>query len=295
MLPYSLVYVAELVSSARRYAEQPSIRKGDNVGSRRRKRQTFAHPIGRFAMTLPQIVRLVLLSALWGSMFLLVKYALADFSPAEVAFFQAVIGAIGLFVIVSMQGGEARARLGDVLHRPGWALLLGALAIAAPFLLITLGELRVPSGLAGVLASMAPMFIALFAPLLDPSMEINRRQGAGLIVGLFGVGLVVGVHLEPARIGYGRRGGRFSQRYHVHASLTSRLTVMTTSEKATQKSMTCPRLSVHHTSFLWALCHELVLSTTHRLVAQNGAGLPFREISASRPRSSSRSRGAFES
>src|SRR5215216_5356732 len=141
MLPYSLVYVAELVSSARRYAEQPSIRKGDNVGSRRRKRQTFAHPIGRFAMTLPQIVRLVLLSALWGSMFLLVKYALADFSPAEVAFFQAVIGAIGLFVIVSMQGGEARARLGDVLHRPGWALLLGALAIAAPFLLITLGEL----------------------------------------------------------------------------------------------------------------------------------------------------------
>ena len=170
-------------------------RKEDNVGSRRRKRQTFAHPIGRFAMTFPQIVRLVLLSALWGSMFLLVKYALADFSPAEVAFFQAVIGAIGLLVIVSMQGGEARAKLDDVLHRPGWALLLGALAIAAPFLLITLGELRVPSGLAGVLASMAPMFIALFAPLLDPSMDINRRQGAGLVVGLLGVGLVVGVHL----------------------------------------------------------------------------------------------------
>jgi drug/metabolite transporter (DMT)-like permease len=73
--------------------------------------------------------------------------------------------------------------------------LLGALAIAAPFMLIALGEPTVPSGLAGVLASMAPMFIALFAPLLDPSMEINRRQGAGLVVGLLGVGLVVGVHL----------------------------------------------------------------------------------------------------
>jgi hypothetical protein len=32
----------------------------------------------------------------------------------------------------------------------------------------------------------------------------------------------------------------------------SRLTMMTTSEKATQKSTTLPRLSVHHTSFLWA-------------------------------------------
>lgn len=128
-------------------------------------------------------------------MFLLVKYALMDFSAMEVAFFQAVIGAVGLFVIVGIQGGEARAKLGDILRRPGSALLLGALAIAAPFMLIALGELTVLSGLAGVLASMAPMFIALFAPLLVRSMEINRRQGAGLVVGLLGVGLVVGAQL----------------------------------------------------------------------------------------------------
>src|SRR5918996_2468142 len=146
-------------------------------------------------MTPRQIGLLVLLSALWGGVFLLVKYALRDFSAAEGAFFQALIGALGLFVIVSFQGGAARAQLGDILRRPAHALLLGALAIAAPFMLIALGELTVPSGLAGVLASMTPMFIALFAPLLDPSMEINRRQGAGLVVGLLGVGLVVGVHL----------------------------------------------------------------------------------------------------
>jgi drug/metabolite transporter (DMT)-like permease len=146
-------------------------------------------------MTPRQIGLLVLLSALWGSMFLLVKYALMDLSAVEVAFFQAVIGTFGLFVIVNVQGGEARAKLGDILRRPKPALLLGALAIAAPFTLISLGELIVPSGLAGVLASMAPMFIALFAPLLDPSMKTNRRQVAGLVVGLLGVGLVVGVHL----------------------------------------------------------------------------------------------------
>jgi hypothetical protein len=50
----------------------------------------------------------------------------------------------------------------------------------------------------------------------------------------------------------------------------SRLTMITTSEKATQKSITRPTLSVHHISFLWASFagHELVLSTTHRYVAQ---------------------------
>ena len=71
--------------------------------------------------------------------------------------------------------------------------------------------------------------------------------------------------------------------------------MMTTSEKATQKSTTLARLSVHHTSFLWALCQELVLSTIQRLVAPSGEGLPFWEISAMSPRSSSRSRVTLES
>lgn len=134
------------------------------------------------------------MSALWGGVFLLVKYALMDFSAVEVAFFQALIGALGLFGIVIFQGGAARAKLGDILRRPAQALLLGALAIATPFMLIALGELTVPSGLAGVLVSTTPMFVALFAPWIDPAMEINRRQGAGLAVGLLGVALVVGAH-----------------------------------------------------------------------------------------------------
>ena len=43
--------------------------------------------------------------------------------------------------------------------------------------------------------------------------------------------------------------------------------MITTSEKATQKSITLPLLCVHHTSFLWALCQELVLSTIQRFAA----------------------------
>ena len=61
--------------------------------------------------------------------------------------------------------------------------------------------------------------------------------------------------------------------------------MMTTSEKATQKSITLSRRSVHHTNFLWALFQEFVRSTTQRFVAASGAGLPFSEITASSPRS----------
>jgi drug/metabolite transporter (DMT)-like permease len=133
------------------------------------------------------------MSALWGAVFMLIKYALEDFSPLEVAFFQAAIGAVGLLAIVLYEGGRARQMMGDILRRPLPAILLGVLAIAAPFILISLGELSVPSGLAGVLVSSTPMFVAIFAPRFDRSVEINRVQAAGLVVGLVGVALVVGL------------------------------------------------------------------------------------------------------
>ena len=60
-------------------------------------------------------------------------------------------------------------------------------------MLISLGELSVPSGLAGVLVSSTPMFVALFAPALDCSAQVNRIQVVGLTVGLLGVAFVVGV------------------------------------------------------------------------------------------------------
>ena len=72
-------------------------------------------------------------------------------------------------------------------------------------------------------------------------------------------------------------------------------TIMITLEKAIQKSITRPSLSVHHTNFLWALLHELVRSTTHRFVDPSGAGLPFSEITPSRPRSCKSRRVTFES
>ena len=55
---------------------------------------------------------------------MLIKYALVDFSPVEVTFFQ----------------------LRDILRRP--FPVLGALGIAAPFILISTGELSIPSGFA---------------------------------------------------------------------------------------------------------------------------------------------------
>jgi drug/metabolite transporter (DMT)-like permease len=134
-----------------------------------------------------------LLAALWGASYLLIRYGLDDFSPACVVFLRTAIGALVLLGVVLLQGGEVRRALSEVRRRPGLALLLGLLAIAAPFLLIAYGEERVPTGLTAVLIAPAPLFVAVLAPVFDRSEAIHGAQAVGLVVGLAGVALLVGL------------------------------------------------------------------------------------------------------
>src|SRR4030095_8775958 len=71
--------------------------------------------------------------------------------------------------------------------------LLGLLSIALPFMLISYGETQISSGLTGILVAPGPLFVALFAPLLDPTERVDRRGGLALLVGFAGVVVLVGV------------------------------------------------------------------------------------------------------
>jgi len=132
------------------------------------------------------------LALVWGGSYLLIKYALDGFSAAMIVSLRGLIASGVLFVVLRSQG-LASATLRDVRERPKWALILAITAVAAPFLLITFGEHVVPSGLTAVLISPASLFVALLAPFILPSESIDRRQGAGMLLGLAGVALVVGV------------------------------------------------------------------------------------------------------
>jgi drug/metabolite transporter (DMT)-like permease len=70
---------------------------------------------------------------------------------------------------------------------------LGFLSIALPFMLISYGETAISSGLTGILVAPGPLFVALFAPFLDPSERVDRRGAFALLVGFAGVVVLVGV------------------------------------------------------------------------------------------------------
>jgi len=141
-------------------------------------------------MTPRQIGLLASLAAIWGGSYLLIKYALEDFSAPMIVWGRTAVAAVVLLIALR---GAARGSLADMRRRPAWALGLSSVAVVFPFMLITLGELEVPSGLTAVLISPAALFVAMFAPFIDPSERIDRSQAFGMFAGLAGVALVVGV------------------------------------------------------------------------------------------------------
>src|SRR3954453_4924367 len=139
-------------------------------------------------MSARHVSLLAALSAIWGGSYLLIKYALDGFSAAAIVSLRCLLASAVLAAL-----GAAGPALRDIRVRPRWAIVLGVTAVAAPFLLITFGEHVVASGLTAVLISPASLFVALLAPFILPAESIDRRQAAGMLLGLAGVALVVGV------------------------------------------------------------------------------------------------------
>jgi drug/metabolite transporter (DMT)-like permease len=143
-------------------------------------------------MSARHVSLLAALSAIWGGSYLLIKYALDGFSAAAIVSFRCLLASAVLYAALRATGA-ARPAAADLRARPKWALVLGLTAVTFPFMLITFGEHVVPSGLTAVLISPASLFVALLAPAIDASERIDRRQAAGMGLGLLGVAMVVGV------------------------------------------------------------------------------------------------------
>ncbi len=133
---------------------------------------------------------LLVLAVIWGASYLLIKVGVRDLSPAMVAFGRIAFGALVL-VPVARRAGALRGLDGL------WpAILAVSIAqVAAPFLLIALGEEEISSSLAGILVASAPIFTALLAIFFDPEERSEGIQLLGIVAGLVGLVLLLGVDI----------------------------------------------------------------------------------------------------
>jgi len=131
------------------------------------------------------------LSAIWGGSYLLIKIALDGFEASMIVWARVTLAAVILYFAVHARADRRRA-FGFMRRHPERIATLGLLSIALPFMLISYGETQISSGLTGILVAPGPLFVALFAPFLDPTERVDRRGAIALLIGFAGVIVLVG-------------------------------------------------------------------------------------------------------
>src|SRR3954454_8261446 len=126
-------------------------------------------------------------SLLWGVVYLLIQIAGEALSAATLTFARAVVAAAVLLPLAARRGVLRPLR-----RRLGALTILAVLDVAAPFVLVAVGERSVPSSLAGMLIATVPILVALLAIRFDASERVGGSRVVGLLVGIVGVGLVLG-------------------------------------------------------------------------------------------------------
>ena len=123
---------------------------------------------------------------IWGSTFLAIRFAIETIPPLMVAGLRHLTAGSILFLWCWKRGvlPEKRHLLPS--------LILGALFFLGGHGPLHWAETRVPSGLAALLISTEAMFIAFFGAIVPPKVKPDRKSILGLVIGTFGVALLMG-------------------------------------------------------------------------------------------------------
>ncbi len=143
-------------------------------------------------MKLRDALQLILLSAIWGASFLLIRIAVGSFPPAWVALVRLLFGSAFLWIVLL-----AKRRTLPPFRLMTVLLVVAFFNNAVPFVLFPLGERSVPSNVAAVLNATTPIWTLL----LGMGFLGRKAEGGtipGVLLGFLGVVLVVFSHTATA-------------------------------------------------------------------------------------------------
>jgi drug/metabolite transporter (DMT)-like permease len=191
---------------------------------------------------------LTLLSALWGTSFLLIKLSAGSLDAVSFAFGRLGVAAISLSVMASLAGWRWPR------ERRVWGALglLATFGQALPIFLLGVAAKLTTSADLALMMGAAPIATVLIARLLGMAEVWNGIGALGLALGLVGVAVAVGAPVDPAlypHAGYGRALGLTAAVLYATGALISRYVSRSVGpEMAATASMA---LSTGLTAFAW--------------------------------------------
>lgn len=128
------------------------------------------------------------LAGVWGVGFVFIDLTLDTIPPATLVALRLFIAASVLTIVMRIRG----LRLPRTLAAWRPFFVMGLVGNAVPFLLISWGQLRVDSGVAGVLMGVMPLATVLLAHYFVQGERMTPRVALGFGVGFLGLGFLSG-------------------------------------------------------------------------------------------------------
>lgn len=131
---------------------------------------------------------LFLLSAIWGSSFLVIKVAVETMPAVSMTAARLTIAG----VILSCMAALAKQKMprGGALW--GWILMAAFFGNALPFALIGWGEEKIDSGLAAILMAVMPLTTLVLAHIFTSDEKITVPRAIGVVLGFTGLVILIG-------------------------------------------------------------------------------------------------------
>ena len=130
-------------------------------------------------MKLVNYFQILLTSALWGSSFFMMKYALEELNAYNISFYRILIGMLFINLLNFKKSNFP-------IRKHFQLALVGLLWMSFPFYLFAKAEETITSSLAGLINGSTPIFISLIAVLVFKD-KILKKQIIYLITGFIGI------------------------------------------------------------------------------------------------------------
>lgn len=124
-------------------------------------------------------VLLIVLGAVWGSSFILIKRGLDTFSPLNIGAYRMFAAGIVLLPVFIIWIPKAHK------HNYKWFFISGLLGNALPAVMFSIAQTQLSSSVTGALNSLMPMF-ALLVGVVVYKIPLDRSKILGVVIGLSG-------------------------------------------------------------------------------------------------------------
>ncbi len=135
-------------------------------------------------MTVSDLARLLVLSAIWGASFLFIRIGAPVLGPLTAAFLRVLIGAVtlaGCLVLLRVRW--------DMRGKWPAVMALGVINSGIPFVMYAVAALWLPAGYSAVFNAMTPLMGVLIGTLFFAE-RLTRAKALGVVLGVAGVAVL---------------------------------------------------------------------------------------------------------